>query len=470
MNERKQRIKYLISDFFSSALAWSLFYAFRKIYIERPLYGEVPITISATLVLGIVFIPLFWITIHYLAGYYREVYRKSRLKELFETFGITILGVIVLYFFLLIDDTVSGPGDYYKLVIVLFSLQFFISYSFRLGITYSTLKRIRRKKILFNTLVIGDNEKAISIIKEYNSELNTSGNKLVGFLSFKEKKRYNLIDHIDHLGTKKDLRKVIEEHQIKEVFLALEDKDKADIESVLSDLSLFMIGIRAIPTMYDILLGKVKMASILGEPLMQVSHELMSPFEFYFKRLLDVFISVFVMVFLFPGILVIAIVIKLTSPGPIIFAQERIGQYGKPFKIYKFRSMYVDAESGGPQLSSKNDPRITKIGRFMRKTRIDEIPNFWNVLKGDMSMVGPRPERQFYINQIISKAPHYIYLQKVKPGITSWGQVKFGYAESLEEMIERLKYDLIYIENMSVLVDFKILIYTFIIIFKGKGV
>jgi lipopolysaccharide/colanic/teichoic acid biosynthesis glycosyltransferase len=187
------------------------------------------------------------------------------------------------------------------------------------------------------------------------------------------------------------------------------------------------------------------------------------------KRAIDITVSLLVLTFGAPFYIAVGLVTKFSSKGPVIFSQERIGRYGKPFMIYKFRSMYIDAEAKGPALSSENDPRITPWGRFMRKTRIDEFPQFYNVLIGDMSLVGPRPERQYFIDKIVEVAPHYKHITRVRPGITSLGQVKFGYAENVEQMVRRLKYDIIYIENMSLAMDFRIIIYTILTIIKGKG-
>ena len=195
----------------------------------------------------------------------------------------------------------------------------------------------------------------------------------------------------------------------------------------------------------------------------------MEEWQYSVKRIADVVISLLALIILSPVFLVTAIIVKCTSPGPVFYAQERIGRHGVPFMMHKFRSMYVDAEAMGPALSKDNDPRITPFGRFMRKVRLDEIPQFYNVLKGTMSIVGPRPERQFFIDQIVKRAPEYLLLQRIKPGITSWGQVKYGYASNVDEMVERLRYDLLYLDNMTLATDMKILLYTVIIIFQGRG-
>jgi len=187
------------------------------------------------------------------------------------------------------------------------------------------------------------------------------------------------------------------------------------------------------------------------------------------KRISDVIFASFVLVLGMPFFLCIAAIIKLGSKGPVLFKQERIGKDGLPFNIYKFRSMYTDAEKNGPALSKEGDSRITPFGRFLRKSRIDEFPQFYNVFIGDMSLVGPRPERQYFIDQIVQIAPHYKHLNKVRPGITSLGQVKYGYAQNVSEMVERLKYDILYIENMSFAMDLRILLYTILVMVQGRG-
>ena len=469
-NKIKQTIKYVFADWLCALIVWTLFFFFRK-HNEDPVFFEHYQVVfkDFNFIKGIIGVPLFWLMLYTISGYYNNVFSKSRLKELGQTFIVVLLGVVILFFITIIDDVIDSYKSYYVSFSMLFGLQFIITYFCRLIITTRTARKIHRKEIGFNTLIVGSNGNACAIYEEIEKQKYSSGNIIVGFVNVFDKKEYKVEKYIPHLGYYKDVAKVIDDYDVEEVIIAIERSEIETIDKILVILQSLDVVVKIIPIMQDIIFGTVKQEAIWHAPLIRVTPELMPMWQQVAKRVFDIVASLMVIIIFSPLYIFTAIMVKLSSPGPIFYKQERIGKHGEPFNMLKFRSMYVNAEDMGPQLSKDNDPRITPWGRFMRKTRLDEIPQFFTVLGGKMSIVGYRPERQFYIDQIVQRAPHYLMLLKIKPGITSWGEVKFGYASNVDEMIERLKYDILYIENMNIALDIKILIYTVLIVVQGRG-
>ncbi len=461
--QNKLRWLFLGGDFITAALSWALFYHYRKEHIEH-----LDFSINDTFITGVFVVALLWVVFYTLQGTYHDVRRLYRVKILSHTLVATIFGSIVLFFILLLDDEVHTYKNYYQSLFSLAIFHFSLTFLIRIVLVSIIVKRVHTKKIGFKTLIVGGSEKAVSIYHEIESLSKSSGQLVIGFVNINgiDKKLENQIPYLGHVDA---LESVLENHDVEEVIIALESTEHERLKPIVSRISAKGKTIKILPDMFDILSGSVKLTNIFGAILIDITVEQMPYWQRVVKRIFDIVFSIIAIILLIPVYLFLAIAVKLSSKGPILFTQERIGKNGKPFRIIKFRTMYVDAEKLGPQLSSSNDPRITPIGKFMRKSRLDEFPQFFNVLIGDMSLVGPRPERQFYIDQISAIEPQFLELVKVRPGITSWGQVKFGYAENVEQMIQRMKFDLLYLRNRSLALDFKILLYTVIIIVKAKG-
>jgi exopolysaccharide biosynthesis polyprenyl glycosylphosphotransferase len=468
MKLRKHTIPFILIDFVAAMISWFTFFTYRKVFVEPDKFGyDIPFEANSHLYLGLLVVPLYWVLLYALSGAYIDVWRKSRIKEISRTFSITVMGVVILFFTLLLDDEVKSYEVYYKTILTLFTLHFVVTTFGRILMATLIKRLINAREIGFKTIVVGSNTIALDLVKELQNGKDLQGYLLEGFVNVNDAHELNGI--IPYLGNYTQLPVLIKKHKIEEVIIALEStkhKEIAEVNNLLEDEPVI---IKIVPDLFDVVSGSVKMQNVLGTALIEINHQIMPTWQMVLKRLIDVVVSLLVLIVLSPLYLLLVIAVKVSSPGPAFFKQARIGLHGKSFYIIKYRTMVVNAEANGPALSSKDDKRIISVGRTLRKYRLDEIPQFYNVLVGDMSLVGPRPERQFFIDQIMPIAPHYKHLQRVRPGITSWGMVKYGYAENIEQMIERLKFDILYIENMSLAMDFRIMIYTIKTIMQGRG-
>ena len=351
--------------------------------------------------------------------------RKDYGKEFRVTFVSSLVIALGAFFMIIIDDTVTSYHRYLTSLVVLISLQFILSYIPRVIVTLSS------------------HRKASSAPRRYT---------------------IHSVEDVDAF-----LEKQVN-HTYDEVIIDLNDTaSEKQIYSLINRLYPHDVEIAIKPRLYDMLTGAASISEVGDIPLVHITEHKMSDRELCMKRACDVLFSALALVILSPVYVLLYILVWCSSEGPAIYRQERIGLHGRAFQILKFRTMTLHAETATPMLSADDDPRITPIGRFLRKYRLDELPQMWNILRGDMSIVGPRPERRYFIEQIEKQAPYYCLLYKIRPGLTSWGPIKVGYTDTLDKMIRRLNYDIVYMENMSIRLDIKILFHTVGVILDGKG-
>lgn len=459
MSSKKEILLLLFSDFIAFNLAWIAYYYVR---IES---GWITYTTVPSFLAPMIVIYFFWIFIFSVLGLYQHWFVRSRLDEVNAVIKATLIGSFLLFFLIFIDDSVSDAKVISRFLIILYWLMMVIFTSTGRLIIRSAQKRLLRKGIgLKNTLIVGTNTKALEINDVINKypEL---GYKFLGYIGTEENENLNE----GEIGKLKDIKQIINQFNIEEVLIASDPMKKDIIMAVVNKTSDTNVRLKIMPELYEIISGMVKTQHIYGTPLIDVMPQLMTFRLRLIKRLIDIFLSVIILIVFFPLMTFIAIIIKLTSRGPIIYIQKRVGKEEKLFNLYKFRSMVINSEVAGPVWAKENDPRITSFGRFMRETRLDEFPQFWNVLKNDMSIIGPRPERPYFVEVLKEEIPYYTRRFKVKPGITGWAQIKLDYDSSIEDVKSKLQFDFYYIENMSLTLDVRIMLNTLGVIFRMKG-
>ncbi|MGD1008294.1 MAG: sugar transferase [Ignavibacteriaceae bacterium] len=464
MNKNREKILIIIADFLTINLAWIIYYQLR---VNSRWFT---LLTMPEFVIPMLIIYFYWLIIFTFVGMYRTWFASSRLDEISTLFKASFVGIFVLFFLILIDDYLNGAGSTTRILIFIYwGLFLFLTGTGRLFVRSFQRNLLIKGSGRKNALIVGFNENA----KDVQNQLKQHpalGLDVVGYIKANNTCSDSEYDGIKTVGIIEDLQEIVERFNAKEVIIALERKDKDALVEIIAKCEPKNIGLKIVPDLYEILSGQARTSQIYGIPLIDIMPQLMPEWEKKLKRLIDISVSLVFLLMTSPVLLITTIVIKLESKGNVFYRQDRCGINGNIFKIIKFRSMRKDAEKHtGPVWSQKDDPRITKVGKFIRRTRIDEIPQIINVLKGEMSIVGPRPERPYFVEMLSKEIPYYKRRLKVRPGITGWAQVKHKYDETIEDVKIKLRYDLFYIENMSLRMDFKILFRTIFVMLLGKG-
>lgn len=464
MNKTLEKILILTIDFITINLALVIYYYIR---IE---IGWLDILKQPDFLQAMLIIFFYWFMIFFFWGMYKSWFAASRFDEILNLLKVTFFGIFILFFFILYDDNVhNNHSDNRFVILIYWAFIFTFVGTGRLLLRsfqrYLLLKGIGRR----NALIVGFNPQSNNVhnIITKNRAL---GIDIKGYIAVKEKNLDKEYLGKKVIGTLKNIKDIIQKQNVSDIIIALEKYESDEMIFVMSSIDSYNLNIKIVPDLYEIISGSVRTSQIYGYPLLEVMPQIIPEWEKKVKRIIDVFVSLLILVVSLPFTIIFTLLIKLDSPGPIFYKQERMGQFGKQFKIYKFRSMVYDAEKDtGPVWSAKNDPRVTKVGKILRSTRIDEIPQLINVLKGQMSLVGPRPERPFFVEKLSQEIPLYKRRLNVRPGITGWAQVKHKYDENLEDVKTKLRYDLFYIENMSLRMDIKILFRTIFVVVFMRG-
>lgn len=469
INERTIRLRNVLGDFLMANLSWLLLNIYRYQEIAYRSFADLDDFLSSPLELKLqLIIPLFSLAVYYYSGYYNNPMHKSRLGEFKTTFTSVMIITLCVFFAAILNDEPNRSSVFYKLILILFFLQFVLTYGLRFAMTQSLMRKVHRRTFGFNTVIVGAGKRGVALKKELDNLPEGTGSIVVGFVD--SGREACIAPEASVLGKLDDFEAVVREYGIREIIVAPDSHDERKLFELLNKLYKFGLPIQVVAGRYSILSRAVKMSGVFSSPMIQVTRDNMTESQKNIKHTIDFVCSLAALAVLSPLFAYLAYRIKKDSPGSVFYRQERIGYKGKPFTIVKFRTMTLDAEKEGtPLLSSRTDNRITPFGHLMRKYRLDELPQFWNILKGEMSLVGPRPERKYFVDKIVEKAPYYCLIYDMKPGLTSWATVKNGYTDTLDKMIDRLKYDIIYLESRSLAVDFKILFYTVKTIFAGQG-